>query len=149
MQWSKIKSKSVGGFLSARRSYKPGQTTCIYALVDPRNGEVRYVGKSDYPKSRLSNAILEAKNGFDGPKHRWVRSVLAAGLEPRQEVLEEVPALNWQDAEHKWIVAMLRRGQRLTNTHAGEKVGGLLPGVTRNSDATLSIDYDVLFKSVA
>ena len=34
----------------------------IYALLDPRDNEVRYIGKTTQPKNRLSGHIRECKN---------------------------------------------------------------------------------------
>ena len=53
----------------------------IYALCDPRDGAVRYVGKSCAPKQRLRRhlADLDATTR----KRRWINSLITAGLEPK------------------------------------------------------------------
>ncbi len=59
----------------------------VYALTDPRDGEVRYIGVCINPFKRLRSEIIEAIRGKQTPKSEWVRELIQAGESP---VLVEV-----------------------------------------------------------
>jgi hypothetical protein len=40
---------------------KPARFTYIYALIDPRTGEMRYIGSSTHPRHRLQNHLADAR----------------------------------------------------------------------------------------
>lgn len=54
----------------------------VYALADPRNGEVFYIGKSNFLKERLKGHIREALAGMRTPKCDRIREILRAGADP-------------------------------------------------------------------
>ena len=93
----------------------------IYVLIDPRDGRVRYVGKTANPVKRLPGHLAEAR----GERHRracWLRALLALGLEPTLEVIEEV-AGNGNERERFWIALYRSEGHDLVNgTDGGEGV---------------------------
>lgn len=91
--------------------------TVIYGLVDPRDGQVRYVGKTVEPQQRLYMHLWYATSGrTDTHRDRWLRVLLAAGAEPVMRVLEEVPlGVSWEERERSWIAAL----PDLTNTARG------------------------------
>ncbi len=92
----------------------------IYALSDPRTGEVRYVGKTVRLLSeRLHAHLLTAKNGGKYHKDRWVAQLLNAGVTPAIVALDVVPKSSWQEAERTWIAIYRELGARLTNISAG------------------------------
>lgn len=100
--------------------------TTIYGLVDPRDGELRYIGKSvDLPR-RMKTHL--ARRGLTPTRHSccWLIGLLDAGLEPMPVVLEVVPhGGDWQTAERKWIARYRKEGARLTNlVDGGEGVAG-------------------------
>lgn len=104
----------------------------IYALCDPRNGEIRYIGKTNDPKGRLRSHINQAKMGrYRHHTANWLRSLIAIGLKPDLIVIYEVaPPQTWQDAERSAISAALKRGCRLTNyTSGGDGCEGAPPEV--------------------
>lgn len=96
----------------------------IYGLWDPTTGELRYVGKSDRPRERLSDQLKE-KAGT----HRchWVQSLVAQGLAPDQRIIDAVPfGDDWQAVERAYIAGAKTAGCRLTNaTVGGDGVVGL------------------------
>lgn len=98
----------------------------IYALVDPRTDEIRYVGKSTRPALRLQNQCNERANTH---RSHWIQSVLASGLRPKQIILEELPdGADWQASERLWIAQLKAQGARLTNgTSGGDGVRDLPP----------------------
>lgn len=91
----------------------------IYHLIDPKNDEIRYVGKTIYPEHRYSKHLRDKTRTWRG---KWIRSLLSRGLEPFMEIVETVPAGDdWAARERWWITKMREGGCRLTNcTDGGE-----------------------------
>jgi hypothetical protein len=95
---------------------------CIYVLIDPRDGAVRYVGKTSHPCTRRSDHMSEARGSTGNHRLHWLRALLALGLEPSLEVIEEV-AGNGNEEERRWIAAYREEGHDLVNaTDGGEGV---------------------------
>jgi hypothetical protein len=99
---------------------KPPRLTRIYALKDPRDGLVRYVGKTVAPiHIRLSNHISAAvKDGKDTYVCRWIRLLNAAGIRPIAEHIETVGD-GWAEREAYWIGWHRAQGALLTNVTLG------------------------------
>ena len=76
----------------------------IYALRDPRDRSVRYVGATAHMKGRWKvhfyQGPMEAKQVA---KAAWVLFLRTIGQRPIMEVLEEVDAESWKDRERFWI----------------------------------------------
>lgn len=72
----------------------------IYVLKDPDSGEVRYVGKTNNPKKRMSGH-LSAQQGRNLPSIRWVRKLKNLNKFPVMEIIEETD--DWENSEKKWI----------------------------------------------
>ena len=71
------------------------ETTFIYALIDPRTGAIRYVGKADDPEYRLSQHLID--DGREKSyKASWIRSLRAQGLRPLIRIIDEVLGTEWQ-----------------------------------------------------
>jgi len=116
---------------------KAGDTvnTFIYVLVDPRNGDVRYVGKSDNPNKRLVDHIRKSNNSITH-KNNWIKSLIKDGYEPLIDVIDEVPNSNWGFWEQYWIDLFKGWGFDLTNIANGGVGGNLGPVVNKKiSDA--------------
>ncbi len=113
----------------------------IYGLFDPRDGELRYVGKSECGLRRgtahMWPSLLRAKTH----KTDWIKSLLASGQRPTVAPIQEFHT-NAQlcDAERYWIAVMRMRGCRLTNaTDGGEGTKGHRnPPVTPEMRARMS-----------
>jgi hypothetical protein len=96
----------------------PEATVFIYGLNDPRTGKCRYIGKSDSPPRRFEeHCIKSAKSNTH--KDRWIAGLLREGLCPVLEVLDEVPACQWQFWEREYIRVFRMIGFKLTNTSSG------------------------------
>jgi hypothetical protein len=98
----------------------------IYGLVDPRTGEIRYVGRSSSgmgrPGSHRKPQYLEKDRSHKG---NWVRKLLSLGLDYSVTILEEVAAAELSSRERFWIAEGRRRGWPLTNlTDGGEGMLG-------------------------
>ena len=95
----------------------------VYALCDPRTGEVRYVGKtarSVHARVRAhTNGVLR---GGSTHKDNWLRSI---DCKPRVTVLALGLSEQLDDLERRWIAALRTEGAPLTNlTDGGEGVLG-------------------------
>lgn len=82
----------------------------IYALVDPRDEQVHYVGLSN-------NARRRFKEHLKAQKTRWMQSLLAEGLEPRLDYLEtDIASLQQaRDRETYWIAYYANKHHPLEN----------------------------------
>ncbi len=99
----------------------------IYTLADPRTPDnIRYVGKTCKSiKDRWGGHVEEARSGKKTYRHNWIRELLTQGLKPVANLLESVPASDWQEAERFWIEYLRFLGFRLTNlTRGGEGTNG-------------------------
>lgn len=99
--------------------------TYIYALVDPRTDEIRYIGKSNNPRIRLAGHICVARTK-QHHRARWIRKLLEFGLRPYAIILEKVVEGIWQEREQWWIAKLRVEGIRLVNeTDGGDGALGL------------------------
>ena len=91
--------------------------TSIYVLRDPRNGNVRYVGKSVAPGTRFVSHLNDPTGCL---KALWIEELAEEGVQPVMQVVEVVPdGGNWKRAERRWIKRLLDRGVDLTNSTTG------------------------------
>lgn len=104
----------------------PAGLTAIYALHDPRDGRVRYVGMSAHPARRLFEHLKPSRLTAKTHKNDWIKSLRRIGLTPTLSLLEVVKTSCWQDAECRWIAAF---GPSLTNGSQGGRGGGITPEV--------------------
>jgi hypothetical protein len=91
----------------------------IYALFDPRDGEIRYVGKTDDLCRRYAHHLCPAYYKRGHKKFKWIQSLERRQLTPRLLVLQECDESTWIEAERWWIWHLRREGNRLTNMTAG------------------------------
>ena len=107
-------------------------STFIYALIDPRNQAIRYIGKSVRPRVRFSAHLSQSSLKRPSHKNHWIKSLLKVGLKPQLEILDEVDHRDdWTAEETVWIVRIrsLAPGYpTLTNaTDGGEGATGWVP----------------------
>jgi hypothetical protein len=81
----------------------------IYGLLDPRDASLRYVGKTHMRREvRLRRHLETALDGGSAPVCRWIRELVALGLEPGVFVIARVRGDDdWRSAE----TAEIRRWQ--------------------------------------
>lgn len=93
----------------------------IYGLVDPRDGQLRYVGLHEGDvKKRLREHLCHARKGKKIYVYDWIRSVLATGKSPEIVTLEACESVDEMVEAECWHVAYwLSLGCRLTNLTAG------------------------------
>lgn len=89
----------------------------IYALIDPRDDRIRYVGKASNIKRRFSQhcSIQREKN------HRanWLTKLRSLELEPTLKIIEECGGSNWSERETYWIRYYRELGCDLVNATGG------------------------------
>ncbi len=95
--------------------------TFIYALEYPE-GNIRYIGKSDSPQTRLKNHIQEAKQRNKNHRDKWINSLSEL---PFLKIIEETTYGQWQEREMFWIKYYKDKGFNLVNgTNGGEGSNG-------------------------
>ncbi len=92
---------------------------CIYALIDPRSGDVRYVGRTENTKARYLQHVTP--NRGSRAVQAWVRELKCANLLPTLHELHTVaPGDDADTAEYETIKAFRRRGAPLLNDFSVE-----------------------------
>lgn len=105
------------------------KTVFIYALKDPRDGAVRYIGKAKDPKRRLYLHLREAKKGkIKTHKNYWVGLLLSLGETPEMELLDQVPDFQQNFFERAYIKVYRELGTKLTNLTDGGDGGATTTG---------------------
>jgi hypothetical protein len=106
----------------------------IYTLTDPRNNEVRYVGKTFDPKQRYYDHTCEPTTRKMNKRRSWIKSLQNLELKPTLEIietLENATEQEWSWAEQFWIETLRFYGCRLTNMESGGKGGKRLSEETK------------------
>ncbi len=97
----------------------------IYGLYDPRDYQLRYIGKTEKLRKRLWHHLKDAKAGQKTYKANWMRQLLSEGLEPTIGILMETTEDNWPEDERTCIAEAVANGANLTNlTEGGEGIIG-------------------------
>lgn len=99
------------------------QISYIYALIDPRNEEVRYIGQSITPYERYTRHIWNAHN-INNNYHvsNFILLLHDGGLKPKLKILEECIADKSDEREQYWISYHKLAGCRLTNMTEGGQI---------------------------
>lgn len=111
-----------------------GAVISIYGLFDPRDDQLRYIGKSTNPRKRMEAHYGQARAGSVLHSRRWLAGLLARGLRAEVVVLEcATTTEEANDAERFWIAAMRLACCDLTNLTPGGD--GQPKGCRRSADA--------------
>jgi hypothetical protein len=116
-----------------------------YALCDPRDGAIRYIGRTTHqPKWRRYFHIWLARDTDDGShKSNWIRQLLVLNLEPFLEDLGEGD----ENVEAEFIAYAKERGCNLTNGTEGGDGGPLTEGTKKKLSVIGSIARKKLMAS--
>lgn len=97
-------------------------TSFVYALIDPRTQEARYVGVTSRTLHRRLRIHISESYSLKFHRHKWIQKLLNEGVEPTMIVLHEYDSRDeaYTD-EDFWIQYMKFVGCDLTN----EVPGGL------------------------
>jgi hypothetical protein len=90
----------------------------IYALSDPRNNQIRYIGKSNNPKDRYKNHFNSARDK-NTHKRNWINSLRKDRYRPELIIIDEVPVDSWQYWEKFYISLFKTWGFSLVNYTSG------------------------------
>ncbi len=88
----------------------------IYSLTDPRNNQIRYIGKSINPKKRIDNHLHVKRKSHCSC---WIQSLKSIGLKPIFEIIDIVEESNWKFWEQYWIAQIKAWNFSLTNHSIG------------------------------
>ena len=91
--------------------------TFIYALIDPRTNEIRYVGKSNMPNIRYKAHIRNRKQN-NTHKNNWINSVFNSNMVPILQILEECNISEWEQRE-KYHISIYPNLTNLTSGGVG------------------------------
>ena len=114
----------------------------IYILIGDNN-DIRYVGKTMYPKQRLYSHIKESKGTKNNHKINWIRKLLSENKKPKMFLIDEVGD-DWQFWENYWIDQIKSWGFKLTNQTAG---GEGLNGYKHSDDSISKMKKKIQRKS--
>jgi hypothetical protein len=90
--------------------------TNIYGLYSTRNNTIRYVGKSNNPKSRLKDHIWSSMNTNNNTyKSCWIRKEITDGYQIKYKILETCNLDEWVTKE----IDHISKYENLTNHHKG------------------------------
>lgn len=98
-------------------SAKKPENVEIYALIDPRDGVVRYIGKAICAERRLKQHLRETRRDY--PVYRWIRHLLGLGLVPQLRIECVCAESEWQAAERSAIAKARETNARLLNVADG------------------------------
>jgi hypothetical protein len=97
----------------------------IYALIDPRTWQIRYVGKTKDIDSRLKSHLCGIHSARTGQrKNDWLKELDRNGLKPVIIPIDYITSVDRYpiekleysyDAEEMWYVALVLSGVPLTN----------------------------------
>lgn len=114
---------------AAQREAQTEATGCVYALVDPRDHNIFYVGQTRDLDAR-KRAHFAGGHSLSGAK---IRVLLSNGVLPLVVVLEaDIPLYRLDRAEAFWIDLLRQRGGELLNMTRS-------PGVRRQQQAALLV----------
>lgn len=93
------------------------QKVQIYALIDPRNNQIRYVGKTiNTLQNRLREHIWISRTERSKCRRAvWIKELFESNLKPEIVLLETVNENQWRKAEQKWEKDLKNQGFDLLN----------------------------------
>lgn len=97
----------------------------IYSLKDPRDYQIKYIGKTIDVNRRLKEHTKPYNLKTNSLKNNWLKHIIGLGLYPIMEVLEKCDKSNWEERERYWISYYKELGFELKNmTNGGEGIDG-------------------------
>lgn len=109
----------------------------IYTLSDPRDNQIRYVGKSVNPRKRIDNHLNIKRKAHCSC---WIQSLKSLGLKPIFSIIETTTKDEWVERERHWIAYYKQKGYNLTNhTIGGEGQAGTIQSAESNEKRRLAL----------
>lgn len=104
---------SGGGGIVSRPVY-------IYGLFDPRDGRLRYIGKTVTSLKKRLEQHLSPKQAGDGTRRgNWISLLLKQNLRPDMRLLTQTTEADWERDEKDWIARARADGCALVNATDG------------------------------
>lgn len=95
----------------------PPDYYAIYALIDPTDEQVYYVGQTRNPQVRLAAHLSDRH--YESKKGDWLRRLEQTGQQPLMQILEVVIGQKTAlEKEQEWIEHFLKQGMPLLNYQA-------------------------------
>lgn len=94
----------------------PEKLVAIYALIDPRDNDIRYIGRANCEIERFKAHLTDT---YESYKVRWIAKLKELNLQPILQVICRVPEIEWEETEKMFIAFYKSIGCRLTNLSAG------------------------------
>jgi hypothetical protein len=116
------------------------ESAYIYALHDPRNWAIRYVGKTSNLSGRLRGHMKPSRGYVNKGLRAFVAELQSLGLKPRMTVLTQCSSEQWMNWEKFWISTVKAAGENLLNLIEGGS-GGPTVRVAWNKGKKLSSEY--------
>lgn len=117
----KNNNKTIKPKIKIKKEKDINKITFIYSLEYPI-GNIRYIGKSDFPQKRLKDHIKETKQRNKSHKDKWINSLCEL---PTLKIIEQTTYEHWQNREIYWIKYYKDKGFNLVNgTDGGEGSNG-------------------------
>ena len=100
----------------------------IYVLIDPRNDEIRYVGKTIGKISVRYNShccVGGVRSKLNYKSINWIKSLKKNGLKPKIQIIDVVNISEWIRWEVYYIDYFNKDQSKLTNTFPGGEPGNV------------------------
>lgn len=98
------------------RKYQPEEVVFLYALKDPRDGVINYIGISHDTEQRLKEHCWVPRDAaYWSSKEAWVYALSLEGFLPELEILKEVKFDEAGRVEHDTIMYYAALGRPLKN----------------------------------
>lgn len=111
----------------------------IYALICPRIGQVRYVGKTNDIKERFLAHLCGYKSDDSHAKKNWIKKLLKENLLPVLSILEYCNEANWIEKEKYWIKTLRAKNYPLLNIASGGQTISYWLGKSRSEETKKKI----------
>lgn len=103
------------GHLPRRDRYFGGRYVYLYALIDPRDQTVRYIGVTGKPRTRLH---LHIRNQLPCLKP-WFEDLFYWGFAPEMHILQKISFSVWEEVERVWIAFFKSHAKLLNHSRGG------------------------------
>lgn len=106
----------------------------IYCLIDPRDGQVKYIGKAKYSLEKRLLGHLGEELKRNHKRSSWLKSLLSKGLRPSIELLDVVQEIQVNFWEKHYISLYKSWGFDLKNGTIGGDGGATRSGCKQSKE---------------
>lgn len=94
----------------------------IYELIDPRDGSIRYIGKTNKPQKRLTLHLSRARKSTKTRKEAWIKGLINENLSPIMNVIKVCELENINKVEIETIAEYKKSHTLYNMTPGGEGI---------------------------